>query len=109
MALKDFNEQGVDDSEINGNFRQSRYDADRNATLQCDSLSVSTTAVSLPDGETLLIRNNGGDSVYVGDSNVSTSDGVEIIPDKSLYLDQGTGAHIIAASGTQDVRVLISK
>lgn len=112
MVIKNWQDGDVlfaDD--LKNNVRQAKFDSDQGTTLQCESQDISTSATKVPattSGNTLLIKNNGSADIYVGDSGVSSNDGVTVVPNESLYLYEGE-AYVIASSGTQDVRVLVQK
>jgi len=83
-------------------------------TLQNTAETVTTTAAEivatpLSGRCSLIIQNNGTDTVYLGQDNTVTAANGLCIPKKSsLQYDLGENADLwmIAASGSQDVRVM---
>jgi hypothetical protein len=80
-------------------------------------VEVGTTAVSLFDGitdkgykptSTMIVQNNGSESVFVGDDEVTTSDyGLKITPGTVVVLDLTRGDLPFAIAGSpQTVNVL---
>lgn len=76
------------------------------------SVSVGTSATALPStplsGRKLLIlTNNGTQTVYLGDSSVTTSNGLPLLPSSSLIIEAGETCiwYGIVPSGSCDVRV----
>lgn len=81
--------------------------------LKPQAVSVpANTTTKLPTSPlfarlTLLIYNNGGSVLYVGDSTVTISNGMPINPQNSLSFAVESGVDIFGvSSGTIDVRVL---
>lgn len=76
------------------------------------AVTVGTTAVQLTAsplaGRTgLIIQNNGNKSIFVGDSGVTTSDGLEVGKGGSLHLEAGEviDLYAISTNAGQDVRI----
>jgi len=76
-------------------------------------LAVTTKVEQLcaenPDRLGLLVYNNGSATVYIlSAQNLKTTDGIPVLAGASFYDDVSTNEYyIVAASGTQDVRVLV--
>lgn len=84
-----------------------------NTGLKSSNVSVGTSATalwssSLANRRTVLVYNDGSDTVYVGDSSVTTSNGVPVAVGSSVSLNLGPGLTLYGISGTagQDVRTL---
>lgn len=84
-----------------------------NTGVKSSSVSVGTSATalwssSLANRRTVLVYNDGSDTVYVGDSSVTTSNGVPVAVGSSVSLNLGPGLTLYGISGTagQDVRTL---
>jgi len=85
-------------------------------TIQSAAVSVGTTATALNAAESagsdrvsLVVYNNGASTIYVGGSDVTTSNGVPIAAGASLAvneLDVAERLYGIVASGTVEARVL---
>lgn len=76
-------------------------------------VSVATTATKLNSaagdgyaGQSLLVRNRGAASVFLGASDVTTATGYELLADESLALDLNEDVYAICASGTVACHVL---
>lgn len=82
------------------------------SSVSYSAVSVGTTATLILAANTsrlsVLIRNDGTDTVFVGgDSSVTTSDGMPIRPGESFSDDQYTGDwYGISGTAGQDMRVL---
>lgn len=80
----------------------------RTVTSSATSLDVDTTFLT---ARSVLLRNRGSVAVYVGGSNVTTSNGYQLDPGEWVSLDSsGTGANTatygVTASGSATVHVL---
>ena len=76
-------------------------------------VSVATTATKLNaagtdnvSGASILVRNRGAASVFLGASDVTTATGYELLADESLALDLNEDVYGICASGTVACHVL---
>lgn len=60
--------------------------------------------------EAIIVHNDGANIIYLGGSNVTTSNGMPIIVDAyvSIDLQQGDNLYGIVASGTENLRKLVS-
>jgi hypothetical protein len=88
---------------------------ERGAALIHGAVSVSTTAVAMRVGagnatnrRSILIQNQGPLSVYIGGASVTTANGYELALKAGVEFAIGESQtlYAIAASGTQNVRVL---
>jgi len=77
------------------------------------SKSVGTTATLLACGTETMDRrtaiyifNNGLAIIYIGGSNVTTSNGIPVPPNGDFLIQTGTDLYAVAASGTVDVRIM---
>lgn len=77
------------------------------------AVSVANTATRLDAvaeiGEEILVFNNGSATIYLGGSDVTTANGVPVLPGSwspGLPLPRGESLYGIVATGTQEARVL---
>lgn len=70
--------------------------------------STSSGAADPTLGSSILVRNRGGASVFLGAGDVTTALGFELLPDESLPVDLGRGESLygVCASGTVTCHVL---
>jgi len=75
--------------------------------------TVTTTAGAIPataltNRRTILVYNNGSETVYLGKSTVATTTGYPLAPgdEKSFDLHDGLVLYGITESGTSDVRTM---
>jgi len=75
--------------------------------------NISSTAATIPTTAAtgrifLMVKNNGANTVYLGDANVTTSNGMPLEPGDVLSFDlkQEVPLYGITASGSSDVRSL---
>lgn len=84
--------------------------ASRSVTVTTSATRLDSSAeTDLVSGSSLILYNNGSATVYVGGSDVTTSNGVPVAASSwgpSIDLDGAEGVYGIVASGTVDVRVL---
>lgn len=67
--------------------------------------TVTDTPVLIGD-DSYLIQNLGPDDLYVGDSSVTTSTGVQVNSGESLTVGATNGSVYVISDGTSDVRTL---
>jgi hypothetical protein len=98
-----------------GKNRLAVNSVERAALLAHGAISVSTTPVALRVGaanltnrRSILIQNQGPLSVYIGGATVTTANGYELALKAGVEFAMGESQtlYAIAASGTQNVRVL---
>jgi len=82
-------------------------------TVLSSSINIGTSPTKIPSSnlterKTLTIRNNGSNTIFIGGSGVTTTDGYPLKPNESMDIDLDAGATLygIVASGTEDLRVL---
>lgn len=83
--------------------------------ISSSAVTVTTSATVISTGpadghEALVVNTSPSTSIYIGGSDVSTSNGVELAPDASLSVDLANNEIVygIVASGTVECRVLTS-
>jgi len=87
-------------------------------SFKANAVSVTTTATNLiehtvrgsvDDPVAVTLLNSGGQTVFIGDENVDTTDGYELVQDAVLQLTMKTGEKLygIVAATTAEVRVLL--
>lgn len=82
--------------------------------LKPSSVTVGTSSVKLPttplSGRTsIIIRNwSGGNTVYIGDSTVSTSNGFPLRPNEydTFTIEDGIDIYAVASGAGSDIRIL---
>lgn len=86
---------------------------DTHQTMAHAAVSVGNTATDLVGSDLanrkrILVQNLGTKKIYVGNSGVTTANGIEVFAGGSIELDIGPGIDLYAISGTagQDVRVM---
>lgn len=69
---------------------------------------LNTTGSDSVSGSSLLVRNRGAASIFLGASDVTTATGYEVLADESLPvdIDAGEDLYAICASGTVACHVL---
>lgn len=79
-----------------------------NAAETVNTTSSALVTSVLSDRKALWIQNHTGGRMYIGASGVSTSDGFRMRKDGVMKLEIGASlaVHAVAASGTNDVRIL---
>lgn len=82
-----------------------------NRAVMTSGISVGASATLLTAGHpfrrTILIENIDSANMFIGGPNVSTSNGIRLIPDTMIELAMGSGVQIYGISaGTVDCRVL---
>jgi len=87
------------------------YQELNSGTMNYGAVTISTSATTIKasngDRKRILIRNNHvSESLYIGDSGVTTSDGKEISPGQSIVLFTQDTIYGIADSSLDDVRYL---
>jgi hypothetical protein len=89
------------------------YANNSHQSMAYGAVSVTTSATDLvasdlANRKRILIQNLGSKKVYLGDASVTVGSGIELFSGASMELDVGPGInlHAIAASGTQDIRVM---
>lgn len=86
--------------------------ASGNANVKASAISVTTSATQLVAGSPLanrriiLVVNNSSNTVYLGGSAVTTATGVPLGKHNSVEVECSTGLYAIAATGTNDIRIL---
>lgn len=84
-------------------------------TLRQQALTIGTSAVKIPtsalsDRINILIVNNstGGQILYIGDSTVSTANGVPLYPRQSIpiTIEDGVEVYGVASAAGADIRIL---
>lgn len=77
------------------------------------AVSVASTATRLDAlteiGEEILVFNNGSATIYIGGADVTTANGVPVLPGSwspSLPLPRGEALYGVVASGTHEARVI---
>jgi hypothetical protein len=86
---------------------------DTHQTMAHAAVSVGTSATDLvatdlANRKRILVQNLGTKKIYVGNSGVTSANGIEVFSGGSIELDVGPGIDLYAISGTagQDVRVM---
>lgn len=86
------------------------------STLKSSSVSLTTgsTAYLLPTTEQtgrriLAILNTAGEDIYIGGSDVSTTNGFTIFDDKYFIIGASEGVYCVCSSSSKTVRVLEAK
>lgn len=109
MVLNKFprtNGEVIDADDMNQSFYQGTF----SPNLNYGSVSVGTTATTIRSSDSnrksILVRNNGGDTVEVGSSTLSSDGGIEILPSESILINDTAEVQAKAVSGTQDIRYL---
>lgn len=81
--------------------------------LKNSTVSVGTTAVALPTTpltgrSSVIVQNLGANPVYLGDSAVTTANGLQVPSGQSVSLDLSDNVVLYgrAGTGTNDVRIL---
>ena len=87
------------------------YNAALAGTMNYGNISVATTATLIKATNTsrksILIRNNGSASLFIGGNNlVTTSNGLEVPSNQSIHIKDTDELYGIVATGTLDVRYL---
>lgn len=99
-----------DDIWFASDMNRAYYQQINQSTMNYGAVSVSTTATVIKAAnasrELIIIRNNGGTSIFIGDSGVTTSDGYELEAGQSVNLFTEDAIYGIVASGTEDARYL---
>lgn len=72
------------------------------------STATDLVAADLANRKRILIQNASTKRVYIGNSSVTTSNGIELSPGSALELDAAAAVDLygIVASGTADVRIM---
>ena len=88
----------------------SYYNGTLSSTLNHASINVGTSATAIKAANTsrqsILIKNTGTATVYLGPSGVTTGDGYLLAYGKSIILYHKEAIYGITASTTEDVRYL---
>ncbi|RKY33205.1 MAG: hypothetical protein DRP74_00705 [Candidatus Omnitrophota bacterium] len=81
--------------------------------IKPNQVNVGTTPTPLPTTalnhrRSIIVYNNGSNTVYLGDANVTVGNGLPMPPggSYSFKLDVGVVLYGVVASGTEDVRIL---
>jgi len=87
------------------------FNATLAGTMNYGNISVTTSATLIKATNTsrksILIRNNGSSTLYIGGNNsVTTSNGFEVIAGEEIYIKDTDEIYGIITSGTLDVRYL---
>lgn len=97
-------------SEVNTNFQRSFYQGGLLSNMNYGGLNVTDTGVVIKsansDRYSLLIKNNGATNIYIGDVNVSTINGFEVLPRESIYIINKGAVHGIGVSASTNIRFL---
>lgn len=97
---------------LSDDFRRVWINDSPNVGAEATAVSVGTLATSLPatpltGRRRMIIQNQSAQSIWVGDTGVTTTTGLELTKRASMALEIGDDVDIqaIVASGTSDVRV----
>ena len=100
----------ADADEVNVNFKQSYYQGAFGTVLNHASVDVSNTETLIVAANasryTVLIKNTGTASVFIGNTGVAISDGFELEFGESILLYNQDAIYGITDATTEDVRYL---
>ena len=97
-------------SRLNENFDKSFYQGGLLTDLSNGSVSITSTATLISNEDSdrfsILVKNNSTNTLYVGSSGVTTSNGFALQPSQSIYLLIPDAIYAIGVSGTNNIRFL---
>ncbi len=86
---------------------------ERGSTIDSGSASVTGSAAAVLSADStrrsVVLTNLGTDSVWIGDSGITTNTGVKLLPGASLTIDRAPtpAIYAVASSGTQTVAYFV--
>lgn len=98
-------------TDLNKSISMSYFQGALSSVLNYSGITIATTTTLIvainTDRTSVLIRNNGSQTIYIGDSSVTTTNGYKLNAGQSIYI-KGTTAAIygIVVATTCDLRYL---
>ena len=91
-----------------------KYSGYNSDTINYNGIEVGSLATLIVSSnasrKSLIVRNNGSSTIYLGDSGVSFSDGYKMLPKESIYLNTNDDVYAAAdstiGSGTNNTRYM---